>query len=294
MKKTVLLSLALCLFTTSFLFAQAPNVSFENVVIEKPDQVSIKTVGDTMIVAVQGKEGNPDFNYVRQAVLAPDEVVVTKERRADLDFHIPLMKSKKVRKNKNKIIMRGLGVGLVSALNAPKGMNVDMSGSFEFMGPTLEWAYYPGASSTNLSIGVGVNWKNYRMTGKTRFIKENGDLVLGSYPEGAKPDFSRIKVFSWTLPLFVNFSLDKNWHMTVGPVVNFNTYASLKTYYSLEGKSVKELDKDLRQTPITVDVMAVLNFRGIGVYAKYSPCKVMNTAYAPDFRGLSAGLTLWW
>ena len=52
--------------------------------------------------------------------------------------------------------------------------------------------------------------------------------------------------------------------------------------------------KDLHQNRVTVDLLATFGVGSIGVYAKYSPCKVLNTDFGPDFRGFSAGMTIWW
>lgn len=286
---------AMVMLSATMASAQEVNGQQDSVTFVRPDFVTVKTEGDTLTVSVKGKAGNPDFQYNRQVVMASDEPVVTKERNSDWDFNIPFANKKhKVRKFKNEIRMQGIGVGLVSAVGAPEGMDVDMGSSYEIMGPTLEWAYYPGASPLNLSIGLGVNWKNYRMTGHTRFLKQDGYVTLGSYPEGADVKFSRLKVFSWTMPLMLNYHFARNWGINLGPVINFNTHASLKTRYTLNDKKYKEIDKGLHQNRVTVDLMGHLSFRNIGFYAKYAPCKVLNTEWGPDFRGLSVGMTLWW
>jgi hypothetical protein len=57
---------------------------------------------------------------------------------------------------------------------------------------------------------------------------------------------------------------------------------------------VKETAKDLHQSRVTVDLLATFGVGSIGIYAKYSPCKVLNTDFGPDFRGFSAGMTIWW
>ncbi|MBQ8672926.1 MAG: hypothetical protein IJ511_02560 [Bacteroides sp.] len=275
--------------------AQETEKHQEQVTFERPDFVTLQTSGDTMTVSVQGKAGNPDFLYKRQVTLASDAPVVTKERQADWDFDLPFKNRKRhVRRPKNKVRLHAFGLGLVSALQAPQGMDTDLGASYEVMGPTLEWAYYPGNSPLNLSIGVGLNWKNYRMTGHTRFLKQDGQVTLGSYPEGADVKFSRLKVFSWTMPVMLNYDLSRDWDFSIGPVVNFNTHASLKTRYTLNGEKYKETEKELHQNRVTVDLMAHLSFRSIGFYAKYAPCKVLNTEWGPDFRALSFGMTLWW
>ena len=132
------------------------------------------------------------------------------------------------------------------------------------------------------------------MTGRTRFIKDGDKLVLGAYPEGSDIKFSRLKVFSLTVPFMINQSLGRKVVFSVGPVVNFNTHASLKTRYTLNGEKVKEKNNNIHQNRVTVDLMAKLRFNSLGVYAKYSPSDMLNTDFGPKFRSFSTGITLFY
>ena len=143
-------------------------------------------------------------------------------------------------------------------------------------------------------MGFGMTWRNYRMTGRTRFIKDGDKLVLGAYPEGSDIKFSRLKVFSLTVPFMINQSLGRKVVFSVGPVVNFNTHASLKTRYTLNGEKVKEKNNNIHQNRMTVDLMAKLRFNSLGVYAKYSPSDMLNTDFGPKFRSFSTGITLFY
>ena len=158
----------------------------------------------------------------------------------------------------------------------------------------LKFNYYVVPYTTSISMGFGMTWRNYRMTGRTRFIKEGDNLVLGAYPENSEIKFSRLKVFSLTVPFMINQSLSRNVVLSVGPVINFNTHASLKTRYTLNGEKVKEKSNNIHHNRMTIDLMAKLRFRLIGVYAKYSPSDVLNTEFGPKFRSFSTGITLFY
>jgi hypothetical protein len=189
--------------------------------------------------------------------------------------------------------MRGFGVGFVDALDTPEGMSVDMGASYELMVPSIiEWAWYPGPSSFNLSIGVGLNWKNYRMTDRNRFIPTGNDIVIGPYPEGAAIEFSRLKVFSWMVPMLMSYEFNDWLELRLGPVVNINTKATLKTRYSLEGKGKKETHNLQHYNRLTVDLMGVISINNLDYYVKYSPCEVLDIDYGPNFKGISTGLIL--
>ena len=133
----------------------------------------------------------------------------------------------------------------------------------------------------------------YTEIGKQRFIKDAGtDIYIGSYPEGADIQFSRIKVFSWAFPVMFTHETKNDFSFSVGAIVNFNTHASLKTRYKLEGQEYKLTDNNIHQTPVTVDLQASISYKSVGFYVKYSPCKVLDTAYGPEFTALSVGLIL--
>lgn len=175
-------------------------------------------------------------------------------------------------------------------------MNTKMSASREITLPNIIGiGWRPWRNNHRFSVGVGINWKNFRMTGKTRFIKEGQNLITGPYPDGADIKFSRLKVFSWTFPFLyqVDFGRKDHCSFQIGPVVNFNTYGSLKTrFVNAEGRKEKLIDKNIHHNPVTVDLMAELNFYGVGYYIKYSPCDMLDTDFGPEFQFLSMGISL--
>jgi hypothetical protein len=188
------------------------------------------------------------------------------------------------------------GIGYVASLNTPQGMHTEMFDSYEFLGPRLMFMYQPRMSRFSYGIGVGTNWKNFRMTDDVRFSREsNGNTVLKGYPEGAHIGFSRAKVFSWTVPFEVKYYLTDKMSLSASSIVNFNTYASLKTRYTTpEGQGVKELDTHLHQNPVTVDFMGHVKYGAFGLYVKYSPCNVFESGKGPKFQSWSTGITFGW
>ena len=165
-----------------------------------------------------------------------------------------------------------------------------MGASYEISVDNLLKFRYNLLPATSVSLGAGVSWRNYRMTGHTRFVKEGNNIVLDSYPEGADIKFSRLKIFSITVPFMVNQAIGRKAVLSLGPVVNINTYGSLKTRYVLNDEKIKEQSKNIRQNSATIDFMAKLRLGKIGIYAKYSPSDVLNTAFGPEFNSFSTGV----
>lgn len=299
MKSKILWAFVLAMVSANA-WGQQNTPTSDTVIIERPDRVILETVDDTMTVRVEGREGNPQFNYSRRVVMASDMPVVTHERQSGVDFHIPFTSRKSSCDNQESewaFTMHGPGIGWVKALDAPKEMEIDMSASYEIMFPSLlAVEYRPHHSRLNISAGFGIDWRNYRMTGKKRFYKdaETDELTIGDYKKDARPDFSRLKIFSWTMPITIGYDISKHLNLTAGPIVCFNTHSSLKTRYELDGVKCKETTKDLRPTRVTIDLIGIVTIYGIGTYVKYSPSKVLKNSYGPSFKGVSAGLIIYY
>ena len=292
MNKFLVLALSLLVGSLS---SYANTLQDTIIVVNNAKKVTIEKKRNSMAVKVEGSENNPDYFYSQRMEVDSTAAVIIEEKNADWDFNIPFINKKsKTKKYRRNLCVGGFGFGVVNAMDAPEGMDVDMGASFELSLDHLLRFNYNILPTTSVSMGFGMTWRNYRMTGSTRFIKEGDKLFLGAYPEGADIKFSRLKVFSLTVPFMINQSLGRKVVFSVGPVVNFNTHASLKTRYTLNGEKVKETDNKIHQNRMTIDLMAKLRFNSLGVYAKYSPSDMLNTEFGPKFRSFSAGITLFY
>ena len=260
------------LAATSLYAAQQDSLTVTNTVqIEKPDRVTLTQSDNQLTIDIEGEEGNPDFRYTREVNVSSSEPVVTKERSSNWDFNIPFRKQKKyLRRRYNEFVIKDFKLGLSKVTNAPENLNANMASSWEITTPSLGWAYYPWYSKTSFSIGIACSWRNYRMTGKNRFIKEGSEITLGKYPEGADIEFSRIKVFSWSIPLMFSYESSNKLGFSLGTIVNLNTHASLKTRYKLDGEKIKLTDNNIHQTPVTIDFQASIRCKSVGIYVKYT------------------------
>ena len=266
------------------------------IVVNNAKKVTIGKNKNSMSVKIEGSTDNPDYFYSQKMEVDSTAAFIIEEKSADWDFTIPFVGKKGEDSNhRTQLCVGSFGFGMVNAINASDGMKVDMGASYELsLDHLLKLNYYLIPYSTSVSMGFGMTWRNYRMTGHTRFIKEGENLVLGNYPEGADIKFSRLKVYSLTVPFMINQLLGKKTVFSIGTVFNFNTHASLKTRYTLNGEKVKETDNKIHHNRMTIDFMAKLQLSSIGIYAKYSPSNVLNTEFGPEFRSFSAGITLFY
>lgn len=260
--------------------------------VKKAGHVIVTRNDSTLSIDVRGKESDSTYRYSYTMSSRGDNSTLISERSEKWDFSIALGKKSPKGHCENVVTMGGIGFGLVTALNAPEGMDIDMAASREIYADLIGVSRFMRNRKHRLSISFGINWRNFRMTGKNRFDKVDNDIVIGDYPEGASIQFSRIKVFSLTVPLRYKYRFAKDFCMDLSAILNFNTYASIKTRYKMEGHKVKEMEKNIHQRPLSVDFSAGLQWRSIGAYVKYSPCDVINHRYGPKFQPLSTGITL--
>ena len=292
MNKFLVLALSLLIGS---LGSYANTVQDTIIVVNQAKKVTIEKKHNSMSVKVEGSEDNPGYFYSQRMEVDSTAAVIIEEKNADWDFNIPFInKNSKTKKYRGNLCVGGFGFGVVNAIETSEGMDMDMGASYEFSLDHLLRFNYNVLPATSVSMGFGMTWRNYRMTGRTRFIKDGDKLVLGAYPEGSDIKFSRLKVFSLTVPFMINQSLGRKVVFSVGPVVNFNTHASLKTRYTLNGEKVKEKNNNIHQNRMTVDLMAKLRFNSLGVYAKYSPSDMLSTDFGPKFRSFSTGITLFY
>ena len=264
------------------------------IVVNNAHKVTIEKTQRSLAVKVEGSAENPSYFYSHQMEVDTTASVITTEKNADWDFTIPFVGKKK--KSRKYFITRditSISIGMVNAVKGSDPLNIDMGASYEVSVDNVVRTFYNLAPSTSVSIGAGVRWRNYRMTGNTRFVKEGNNLVLDNYPEGADVKFSRLKTFSISVPVMFNQAINHHVAISLGAVINANTYGSLKTRYTLGDEKMVEKSKNIHQNRTTVDFTAILRFKQIGIYAKYSPSNVLNTEFGPKFNSYSAGISLY-
>lgn len=267
----------------------------DTVIVSVKDAHRVVVTKNDSAMSVRIKGSGPDSAYVFQYSTAINDKNVSYyiDECADRwDFVTPF------KRNKNKDVsyqleMGGLYFGMVTGLNAPESMNLDMTASYEIGADLLALNTLSKGKRHDLSIGFGIDWRNYRMTGRTRFVKqEDGSLGTGAYPEGADVKFSRLKVFSLTFPLRYAYGFCKDFSVNAAAILSLNTYGSLKTRYKLEGEKVREFSRNIHQHPVSVDFEVGVAWRSMGFYVKYSPVSVLKNDFGPDFKPLSTGIKI--
>ena len=265
----------------------------DTIVIENADKVVVTSDLNSLSVEVMGKKDNPDYHYSKTLEAGNDGVNVSKESNSDFDFKFPFSKSTNEYKHSFEFtVAPTLSVGLVSAMGGPSGLDTDFGKSVEITWHAFNIHYKNVNSHWRFSTGLWFNWKNYRMTGNTRFDKtDDGHVILTEYPKNADVKFSRVHTLSYQIPLIVQYTSTKFFKFAAGPLFSFNGHGNLKTRYSLDGTKYKDRDRGVHLNSFTTDIIGIVSYRNnIGAYVKYSPCNVLDTKRGPKFHAFSAGL----
>lgn len=293
---------ALALTTTGT--CAATNVTAADTIVKVacPDSVVITETDSMSQVSIYGRPDDHSytFNYIRGT--GSGTTTVVQEHVSAWDFILPFQK-KRTAGNYRKY-NTNFNIGFVSTPTAPADMDIDVASSVEVGFQPLSWRKTSRTGRTYWTMGLSFDWRNYRLTNRTRFAKgDNENLVITAYPEQTSRTYSsRIKVFSLGIPVRFGINMSHNWTAEIGANLNFNTHASIKSRYKLTyindntGESttrkVKDYDSNIHQQKVTVDFIAQVYWRSLGFYCKYSPVYVLNTDYGPKFTPLSFGLSL--
>ena len=293
--KRIILSFIICLSTLSSAVAQT-----DTLVINNPRKVTVISSDSLQRVIVNGKHGDDDFVYQNtiRLVDANYESHVSISRD-----HWDLIPSVKIGKRRSadgvdsdrssNILTAHLGVGFTCPTQVDERISFSTFKSWEFFANVLQWDHFFDRHERNImSVGLGIDWRNFRMTDDLLFTKApDGNVTVEKYPLEFEPKFSRIKVFSLTATLRYEHSFGDGFAIGFGPVFNYNAYASIKTCYKFLGDKMKRDEKDIRQRPLTIDWMLNMRIADFPLYLKYSDNDVLKDG-GIKFRSLSFGLYL--
>ena len=277
------------------------NDSLVDLEVKNVHRVYIHHSGNNYNIRLVGRDNDSTYRLNLQHFCTADarETTSMESEINSLDFSFPFTRQalKKHWKIQSKpgthFAVTVPSFGFVTAVSAPKEMDVNMGASFEIMWDMLMLRHTLPNTHHVLEAGLGLDWRQYRMTGQTRFAKEDGNIVLTGYPEGADVSHSRLKIFSLYFPLRYNYYITNRWAVSAGVLLHLNTRASIKSIYTTpdDGK-VKDFHRGIHQRRFTTEFIGKITYKGWGVYAKYSPFDVLESDFGPSFKSLSVGLCI--
>ena len=297
MKRIAFLSFVICHLSFSSVAAQT-----DTLVINEPRKVTIVSNDSLQRVIVNGRRGDSDFVYQNTIRLVDGNYESNVSISRDHWELIPSLPGGRSRKTDDdgtnrfghrNVITSHLGIGFTAPTKADSRLDFSTFKSWEFFANIIQWDHAMDRRWRDMfSFGLGIDWRNYRITDDMLFTKgADGNVTVDRYPLEFEPKFSRIKVFSLTATLRYEHDFGYGFAIGFGPVVNFNTYASIKTRYKFLGEKQKRIEKNIRQRPITIDWMLNMRIADFPFYVKYSNDDVLKDG-GVKFRSLSFGLYL--
>ena len=250
----------------------------DTTVIENAKKVTIISSDTEQRIKVRGKQGNSTY-YYENSITMRDSAYSKRVKKVDIE---------------NKYWDFDLAFGLPIATNVPDGMSFAPFKSYEWI-VGFRYKYTPENALQTYSVGLWANWRKYTLDTDKMFAKDANNVVgVYDYPVNAGDKRSGIYVFGLSVPfLFTQkFGHQSDFKMSLGPVVNFNLYGRIKNEYTVGDDEVEINTKGLEYRPVTVDIMGMLQYKGVGFYCKYSPMSVLKTDMGPEFRSVSVGIIL--
>ena len=106
---------------------------------------------------------------------------------------------------------------------------------------------------------------------------------MSTYPDydvdKIKNRSSNLNLWTVQFPLMFTQKIVKKLDITVGGILNWNTYARVDNHYEIEKVEYDTKFKGLKQKKISFDVMGALSWNELGVYCRYSPSKFFKDGY---------------
>lgn len=285
MKRTLLATVLL----SSMAITASAEIVGDTLVIEEAKKVKIETRDTVQRIVISGSKDDSQFQYV-QRISIPDTSAVRRTIKSVKDFNKISIPGKDGKTSKWTGSVH-FAIGLNTMLNAPDGYDFKVWPSWEFA-LTFQSDYRPYGKQNVWSIGLGFDWRHYKMNKDKYLYKDAKDYLTPKAFAGASDTYSSLRIYSLNLPLMYTHYFDKKqkWGLTLGAIVNWNFTAYAYCEYSLGNEDYEVKTRKIGHQPITVDAMAIAHIPSFpDIYCKYCPMNVFKDDRGPKMHQLSFG-----
>jgi len=232
--------------------------------------------------------------------------VVTRDKAPKIILNDSVAKDRKswcgiqVKRSKNERLDAGdvksvpyIQIGLNTMLDADMG-SFNLWPSFDVaLGVRTNW--YPYGAKNAWSIGVGIDWRNYRMSANDGFWMKDAEGIMGlsSFPVNAADKKVALHVTSVQVPVLYThyFDSEQKCYVTLGGLVNFNFWAHANRQYELGEETYDINTKSIGQRPVTIDAFMQVHAPYLpAIYCKYSPMDFFKKSGAPKMHQFTIGI----
>lgn len=258
--------------------------------MENPSFVEVISSPGSLSVTVDGTAQNPEFHYSNSVKADPDAEAVSNR----LDFETPFTQ-KKTLSHWKLTLLYSEEAGVIGGIIGGKDLFGDakmrqVSADLGIIGVR----YYPGMKNNYISFGWHVGYSlTRRLDIGQRFMLKDGNLLLTDYPTGStasgkSADIWRLR-YSFPLQYTLVFGKRLSWRAATGTELHWNALNYLRSQYDLNGNHVTEYVDNSKPNPVSLDVMASLSYRGIGIRVRYCPIPAFSMPNGPEYRTWSIG-----
>ncbi len=303
----ITLSLIIALLSSGVAFAQTETLD-TLINIEKKSKVVITETRSGVTIKVTGNDNGTPFMSSVTTNFGPTSRVNTRQntlsnkvgklfsRDLDSSSSFSFSTDRLVDFGSWSLFLNGVCLGLSNPVGQGNPGGLQWSKSIEICWMNAFGIKYRFTPDFSMSFGLGFDWKNYKTTLCDQFINvtDQGTLEWAFTGDEKKIRMSRLKTFAVQFPLLINSRIgNSSTNVKFGPILNVNSYSSVKTkYYDEEGKKRTEFMKGLDMKKATFDLFGAITYNDwIGVYVRYSPIKVMNGGDL-NFSPLTLGFTI--
>jgi hypothetical protein len=257
-------------------------------VINNPNYVTITRDGSstTVTASYNDKYSERVYNYTTE-VNPNDGSVTGDDASFNLDF--PFLKDKSSKNGASLTVgfMKDLYIGAMIPQSEPYGFRNGWDVGF---GQLVGIESRLNRHGLYFNIGLGIFDKYFRIENYARVSSDFGVVSILPVGEGVNEAKSHLNLFGFQVPVMLRQKI-QNVAISVGGVVNLNTYMTGSYSYEVDNIKTKETYHSLHQKPVTIDLKAAVSFWDmIGVYVRYSPMSMFRDGYGPKFKTLYAGV----
>ena len=308
--------MASCLIAT----AQTP----DTLRIRNVSEVTVITSMDSQTISMKGSDNDSTFRYESSVRITPDSNISVREGRLDL-FNWDILKDRreqrrmldssfvvkptglpdnpdgnapaKLKKFKSYRRVSSsnfsvIGLGVAQPYDGPDGMSLggtvcsDIFFSIESVSFNFAW--------NHIYSGLNVGYRSFRLMEDGILSVQDGKIAKGAVPQGLELKRSALRYNYLSVPALLGISLGSRGHFEVygGAEICYNFNGRIKNKYSQKEVQVPVKYTDIRLEAFTWNYIAGINFFDFGVYAKYSPCSVLQAGTGPSFDTYSFGILL--
>ena len=275
---------------------QAQSVK-DTTIIFNQKKITLQDSIDQMKVKVY-KMDTTEYKQVYEGIFTDEQTYEKYSVASQIGFDFPFIKRK--RSSHLTGHFTGIGYGALythnnfTDFNDAGGMKTTFSNEF-FINP-IGYTLPIVNNYFGLTTGLGITWRNVHLGNNTHLVNNNGITVVEPAPEGIKYYYSRLRMFDFNLPIYLELHpLGNNkFHLMGGVLFGLNTFSSYKVKYKNENdKKIKIAEgKDYNVYPFSASYLLQMGWSDIGVYAKYTPTPLFKKDKGPDVQTFSVGLIL--